>query len=133
MEGAGAPGSQPESTRDRLMQAGEHLFARQGIDRVRLREINELAGQRNSSALHYHFGSRDRLVLEILRRHEQGIDVEVARTLDGWDSDGHEPDVRDIAAAVIRPLADKLHSSSGRDFLRIVPHVVPALSATLRQ
>ena len=115
------------------MLAGERLFARKGVDRVRLREINELAGQRNSSALHYHFGSRDGLVLAILRRHENTIDAEVARELDRWEQEGREPGVRDIAAAVVRPLADQLRSSSGRDFLRIVPHVVPGISATLRQ
>ena len=115
------------------MQAGERLFARKGVDRVRLREINELAGQRNSSALHYHFGSRDGLVLAILRRHQDDVDAEVARQLDQWEQEGHQPDVREIAAAVVRPEAEKLGSPSGRDFLRIVPYVVPGLSATLRK
>lgn len=115
------------------MQAGERLFARKGVDRVRLREINELAGQRNSSALHYHFGSRDGLVLAILRRHQDDVDAEVARQLDQWEQEGHQPDVREIAAAVVRPEAEKLGSPSGRDFLRIVPSVVPGLSATLRK
>lgn len=115
------------------MQAGERLFARKGVDRVRLREINELAGQRNSSALHYHFGSRDGLVLAILRRHQDDVDTEVARQLDQWEQEGHQPDVREIAAAVVRPEAEKLSSPSGRDFLRIVPSVVPGLSATLRK
>lgn len=130
---SGARRRQPENTRERLMQAGERLFARKGVDRVRLREINELAGQRNSSALHYHFGSRDGLVLAILQRHEDEIDREVAQVLDQWQRDGHEPTVRDIASAVVRPLAAELTSPSGRDFLRIVPYVVPGLSATLRQ
>ena len=130
---AAARGRRPEDTRDRLMQAGERLFARNGVDRVRLREINELAGQRNSSALHYHFGSRDGLVLAILRRHQDEIDVVVAEQLDQWEREGHQPDVREIAAAVVRPEAGKLGSPSGRDFLRIVPYVVPGLSATLRQ
>lgn len=129
---SGARRRQPENTRERLMQAGERLFARKGVDRVRLREINELAGQRNSSALHYHFGSRDGLVLAILRRHEDEIDAEVAQALDEWKRDGRDPGVRDIASAVVRPLAEKLTSPSGRDFLRIVPYVVPGLSATLR-
>jgi TetR/AcrR family transcriptional regulator, regulator of cefoperazone and chloramphenicol sensitivity len=96
------------------MLAGERLFARKGVDRVRLREINELAGQRNSSALHYHFGSRDGLVLAILRRHEDEIDAEVARVLDQWERDGRDPGVRDIAGAVVRPLVSELPPPSGR-------------------
>ena len=42
-----------------VIRAGEHLFARQGIHQTRVRELHELAGQRNTSALHYHFGDRD--------------------------------------------------------------------------
>jgi TetR/AcrR family transcriptional regulator, regulator of cefoperazone and chloramphenicol sensitivity len=133
MGGGGSRRGQPANTRDRLMAAGERLFASKGVDRVRLREINELAGQRNSSALHYHFGSRDGLVLAILRRHEDDVDAEVAQVLDRWDRDGYQPGVREIAAAVVRPLAAKLGSPNGRDFLQIVPYVVPGLSETLRR
>ena len=38
------------ATRERLLDAAEHLFARQGVDAVTIREINDRAGQRNASA-----------------------------------------------------------------------------------
>lgn len=119
-------------TKERLLDAAEHLFARDGIHGARIREINELAGQRNPSALHYHFGSRDGLVVAILLRHQSEIDKEVERCLDELEIEG-EPDVRAIVDSVIRPMAAKLRTSSGRDWARIIPQYLPALSENLRR
>ncbi|MAF83215.1 MAG: TetR family transcriptional regulator, partial [Chromatiales bacterium] len=52
-------------TREALLLAGERLIAENGIDAVSLRQINTAAGQRNSSAAHYHFGSKEALVRAI--------------------------------------------------------------------
>ena len=52
-------------TREQLILAGERLFAQQGVDNVSLRQINAEAGQRNSSASHYHFGSKESLITAI--------------------------------------------------------------------
>lgn len=52
-------------TREALLLAGERLIAEFGIDAVSLRQINTEAGQRNSSAAHYHFGSKEALVRAI--------------------------------------------------------------------
>jgi AcrR family transcriptional regulator len=120
-------------TKDRLLRAGERLFARDGIHRVRLREINELAGQRNPSALHYHFGSREGLVQAILVRHQGGMDADLAPALDALEARPTIPPTREVVEAVVRPLAQKLTTPSGRDFLRILPQVIDTLSAGLRQ
>ena len=119
-------------TKARLLEAGERLFARDGIHRARIREINELAGQRNSSALHYHFGSRDGLVDAILLAHQESIDAELGRRLDQLEAGTRPAPVRDLVEAVVRPLAGELATASGRDFLRIVPQLLPAMSASLR-
>ena len=55
----------PADTKDRLLDAAQRLFARDGVQGARIRQINDLAGQLNPSALHYHFGSR-MAVLEAL-------------------------------------------------------------------
>ena len=55
-------------TRDRLLRAAEYLFARSGID-VPIREIHERAGQRNASALHYHFGGRPAVLIDSAGTH----------------------------------------------------------------
>ena len=61
-----APRSDVSDTRMLLIHAAERLFAEQGLRRTSLRQINQEAGQRNESAIHYHFGSRDAVILAIV-------------------------------------------------------------------
>lgn len=124
---------QAEDTKRQLLRAGEHLFARQGIDGTKIGEINELAGQRNPSAVHYHFGSKQGLVVEILRRHQEGLEVEVGRCLDELEGGESPASIRQVVEAMVRPLAAELESASGRDFLRIVPQFIGPLDANLRR
>jgi len=118
-------------TKERLLQAAEELFARDGIHRVPLREINALAGQRNPSALHYHFGSREALVLAILQRHQTSIEEAMAAGIDELERTG-EVTIREIVATTIRPLVEKLDTPSGRSFLRLLPQLTPELGRNLR-
>ena len=110
-----------KDTKDQLIRAGEKLFARHGVHAVTVRELNEVAGQRNASALHYHFGSREGLLRAIVERHQARVDVERARRLEALDG---EPDVRTLVELVLAPLAEELRSASGRDYLRIVPQLL---------
>jgi len=68
-------------TRARLIEAAERLFARRGVHEATTREILEAAGQRNVSALTYHFGSRERLLWAILDRHNGPLEVGRAERL----------------------------------------------------
>lgn len=122
-------------TRDRLLRAGERLFAHHGIHGVTVRQLNAAAGVRNTSALHYHFGSRDGLVRAIVECHQAVVDADRARRLGAL---GEDPSVRDLVALVLEPLAAELGSPSGRDYLRIVPQLLepgttapPALGRTM--
>ena len=107
--------------KERLIRAGEHLFARNGVDGTRVRELNALAEQRNSSALHYHFGSRAGLLRAIVEQHSGRIDAQRAERLSSYQ--GRET-LNDLVTVILAPLADELSSSSGRDYLRIVPLTV---------
>jgi len=124
---------QVAETRARLLRAGERLFAERGIHQVRLREINALAGQRNSSALHYHFGSRDGLVEAILSEHQTSMDVEVRPALDELVSAPGAPTVRAVVTIWVGALTDQLSTESGRDFLRILPQVLETVNRTVRE
>ena len=53
-------------TRTGLLLAAERLFALQGVAATTIRQINAAAGQRNQSAIHYHFGSRDGILDAIM-------------------------------------------------------------------
>ncbi len=52
-----------------LLDAATTLFAQRGIDNVSIAEIVRTAGQRNTSAVHYHFGSRDEILRAVLALH----------------------------------------------------------------
>lgn len=56
----------PGPTRQKLLDTATRLLAERGVDAVPLAEIVRAAGQRNTSALQYHFGGRDGLLRAIL-------------------------------------------------------------------
>ena len=117
-----------------LIRAGEELFAREGVHGTRINELTERAGQRNQSALHYHFGSREGLLQAIVERHVSTVDGERAGLLGAL---GPEASLLDLVAVIVTPLAAELHTASGRDYLRIVPQLLksdvnpPALMETI--
>ena len=104
-------------TRLRLVEAAEHLFARRGLHQATTREILGAAGQRNVSALTYHFGTREQLLWAILERHNNGL--EAGRR--AWLSEPVEAmPTRELVAALVVPYTACLDTGSGRDYLRIV-------------
>lgn len=108
-------------TKARLIVAAERLFAEQGVDAVSLREIGREAGARNVIAVQYHFADRDGVVRAIVDKHMPAVDAARLARLDTM-SDGVDgaPTVRDLAGALVRPLAAKLaDEDGGTEFLQI--------------
>jgi AcrR family transcriptional regulator len=60
--------------RTKLMRTAERLYAERGLASVSVRTIGVAAGQRNKSAVQYHFTNRDELIKEILSRHLSAIE-----------------------------------------------------------
>jgi AcrR family transcriptional regulator len=92
-------------TRDKLLDAAARLFAERGIDNVSIAEIVRRAGQRNSSALHYHFGSRDAVLVALLERHIPDIRRRRLELLDAALA-GPDDDTRAAAEAIVRPITE---------------------------
>lgn len=113
------------SARERLIRAGERLFSDQGIDRVRIRDLNTAAEVRNDSAVHYYFGSRDGLLEAILRRHMADVSARVEHCV-GLLRVERQPSraaLRDAIAALAIPLGEKLLDERGRRFVQIMAEV----------
>ncbi|GGT75916.1 TetR/AcrR family transcriptional regulator [Streptomyces lateritius] len=108
-----ARASGPE-TREKLIRAAEEIFAAQGVHGARLRDIVALAGQGNSSAVQYHFGSRGGLLDAVMagrqRRTEQVLNPLLVTATD---------EVRELLAALIGAEASELRTERGRRCLRI--------------
>lgn len=121
------PGPVPrnaDDTRAQLVAAAEQLFADRGIEGVSLREINAAAGQRNSTALQYHFDDRNGLLRAVLAKHHHSVEIARHALLDQYEA-GPAGDVRVLAGALVRPSAAKLaDSDGGRAYLRILAQLV---------
>ena len=107
-------------TRDKLITHGQRLFAEQGVFSVPLRLVVEQAGQKNSSALHYHFGGREGLVQAIIERHNEGIEAERAEMLRVLRVNEETSDIPALVCALVLPFSRKLETTDGREFLRII-------------
>lgn len=81
------------------------------------REITEAAEQRNASAVTYHFGSRQGLLLEILAR--RGAPVDRARG-ERRAAAGDQPTLAALVACLVVPYAELLDDPGGRSYVRIV-------------
>lgn len=110
-----------------MIRAAEHLFARHGFD-VPVQMIHDVAGQRNSSALNYHFGDRQGLLNAVFESHAMS-DTEVLEVTRLLLTDGHDP--RAVVDAVVHRQRVLLATPEGRDWLRIMSHA--QLRAPVRQ
>ena len=95
-----------EVTRQRLLDAAVLLFAERGLRGASLREINEAAGQRNTNALHYHFGDRDGLVRALAVRHTAALGVRARELFDACTAAGDLDDLRSLLGILHRPMAE---------------------------
>jgi len=111
-------------TRARLIVAAEKLFGEKGIHSVTLKEINGAAGQRNESALHYHFGSKASLVEAILVHRSSDIDADRMRRVDALMAAGKEKDLSAVLRATFLPMTSMLETEEGVRFIRFLAQVL---------
>ena len=121
--------SDGEATRSALIRAAEQLMARQGIDGVDLKDIQLAAGQRNRSAINYHFKDRTGLVRAIGDKHRLVINAERHRMLDRLEMGG-TVSANGLVEALVLPLAASLDDPSGRDYLVILAQATPQVGTT---
>ena len=107
-----------DGNRLRILRAAERLMAADGIDGVSLREINRAAGQGNASAIQYHFGDRDGLVIAILERHQVASEPLRHALLDEYTVG--PGDLHVLARALVLPLVEHLADpDGGREYVQI--------------
>lgn len=129
---AASSASEPLHNTVRLMlEVAERLFAELGVEGVTLNRIVEESGQRNRSALHYHFGSRADIVTRLLHMRFSQVDVLRNRALDELEAKGGANDLEAVLMAAIEPLAQVVrHEDWGARFLKV--HAQTLLSPGLR-
>lgn len=100
--------SEQNDTKTKMIDAAERLFSEKGVDAVQLREIIEAAGQRNTSALQYHFKSREGLVEAVFKRRMAPIN-KLRLSMLSEVLESREPiTAMVLARAIVLPLAHEL-------------------------
>ena len=112
------------ATRARIVGTAEKRFAEHGIDGVSLVEVGRAAGQRNRSAVQYHFGDKQGLVHAILDKHTPGIEQRRRALLDEIEA-SEQLDLRRLVEALVLPVAEKLGDPDGGvAFVRISAELI---------
>lgn len=95
-------------TQTRLIETAEWLFAERGVHGVSLREIGVEAGQRNTGAVRYHFGTKEQLVNAVFEHRMVPINERRLAMLAKLDQTGEGYCLRGLAEAFLYPLAEML-------------------------
>lgn len=92
-----------EATQTALMQAAEKLIAERGIENVSIRDIVGAAGQKNESALQYHFKNFSGLIEAIHNKRSAETQALRSQLLAGLLEETAEPTLRQLCELMVQP------------------------------
>jgi len=110
-----------KSVQDRLLDAAEELFCEHGFDGTSVRDLAAAAGC-NVASVNYYFGGKDKLYLEVWRRH-LGVmrDTRLASIENVMSQKDGKPSLENLltsyANAFVEPLVDR---EKGSRFIRLM-------------
>ncbi len=107
-----------EATQSALMHAAEKLIAERGIENVSIRDIVSTAGQKNESALQYHFKNLKGLINAIHATRSTEIQNKRAELLARLLKTQDKPSLRQICTLMVQPVFE--HAEANADFRRYV-------------
>jgi AcrR family transcriptional regulator len=93
------------TTRNRILDEAEALFAENGVEGISLRAINAAAGV-SPGILHYHFGNRETLLEAIISRPMDRLMAAQQALIEPLVKDSRACSGQAIARVLVMPLAD---------------------------
>src|SRR3546814_5748368 len=97
----------------RILQAAEDCFGEHGIDAVSLRQIAIAAGQGNTAAVQYHFGSKEGLLEAIFQHRLPAIDQRRKALIETLD-----PQQRTQVRSLLKIIRSEEHTSELPSLMR---------------
>ena len=91
------------ATQTALMEAAEKLIAQNGIHNVSIKDIVREAGQKNESALQYHFNNLQGLVNAIHQRRTEQTQAKRAQMLEEMEASKSRLTLRDLCELMVYP------------------------------
>lgn len=112
-----------------MIEVAEKLIGERGLDDVSMRDVATAAGQRNNSAVQYHFGSRDGLILQVLRRRLVALDAERQKRLAAADEQGLGADLSTLVQVLFEPIVELLRAQpEATYYARFLQRVGPVMA-----
>lgn len=110
-----------DSTRQRILDTAERLFADQGFHATTLRQITRDAGV-NLAAVNYHHGSKDSLILAVFQRRLDDLNSERLARLEAVLNESDPPHLEEVMEAFIYPalLLSTPSAGDGGRFMRLL-------------
>lgn len=94
----------------KMIDAAQLIIATKGIDALTLREVQEMAGQKNKSAACYHFGSREGLIAASILRVVANLNGRRQANIDALNAPLDELSLRQLVELLISPHLDGVFS-----------------------
>jgi AcrR family transcriptional regulator len=108
------------TTKDRILDAAERLFARDGFEATSLRAITAEAGV-NLAAVNYHFQSKEVLVQAVIGRRMGPVNARRLALLDAYEAEagGRPVPLDKIFDAFLRPVVEMV-GTHAREFVPLI-------------
>jgi AcrR family transcriptional regulator len=123
-------------TKEKILNAAEHLFARDGFHNASLRIITEEAGV-NLAAVNYHFNSKESLLHAVIERRLLPLNQirreRLEQVRDEAVKKGEKPRARDVMKAFLEPTLRFRDSEPGaKDLIALMGRAVSEPDDTIR-
>src|SRR6202048_481611 len=121
-----------EDTKSQIKAAAQLLFARHGVDAVTIQQIVAAAGQRNNAALHYHFGTKEELIRQLVVDGAAVLDERRQGMLREIDARGGPGSIREVLLVLVMPVIELGNDERWRGYIRFTSSLQASDRRTLR-
>jgi AcrR family transcriptional regulator len=128
-----APRAASEETRNQIKAAAQLLFARHGADAVTVQQIVAAAGQRNNAALHYHFGSKEELIRQMVVDGAAVLDERRQGMLREMEARGGPATIREVLLILVMPVIELGDDERWRGYIRFTSNLQASDPKTFRE
>lgn len=109
-----------KDTRSELIEAAERLLATRGIGAVTAMEIIKEANARNASAVRYHFGNLENLILAVFEKRVSEIDQDRLQHIYQLDERGQGHDLKMLLGVIARAPLESCETEGGRFYAQFL-------------
>lgn len=119
-------------TKNQIKEAAQMLFARHGVEGVTVQQIVAAAGQRNNAALHYHFGSKEELIRQLIVDGAEVLEGRRQDMLQAMEVRGGPKSIREVVLILVMPVVELADDPRWRGYIRFTSNLQASDRETLR-